>query len=136
MQLNDFLQSRQQISVTTGNVGAIHDNKPTEADSSRLNENGESFADILAKANDGVQFSGHAMRRIESRHIDVIANSKLERLNRGVELAASKGSNDALVLVDSTAFVVSVKNNKVITTMAGADLQGSVFTNIDSTIIM
>jgi flagellar operon protein len=65
-----------------------------------------------------------------------MASAKLERLNKGVELAASKGSNDALVLVDSTAFVVSVKNNKVITTMSGADLAGSIFTNIDSTIIM
>jgi len=53
-----------------------------------------------------------------------------------VELAAKKGSNDALVLVDSTAFVVSVKNNKVITALSGADLTGSVFTNIDSAIIM
>ncbi len=30
------------------------------------------------------------------------------------ELAEQKGSNDALVIVDSNAFLVSVKNNKVI----------------------
>jgi flagellar operon protein len=103
-----------------------------------VNENGESFADILAKSKNGVEFSGHAMRRIESRSIDITQDSKLDRLNRGVELAAQKGSSDALVLVDSMAFVVSVKNNKVITTMDTGALAGSgnVFTNIDSTIII
>ncbi|MCL1831794.1 MAG: hypothetical protein FWG45_02650 [Oscillospiraceae bacterium] len=134
MTLNDFLQNRQHINITTGSpsigAGLPETNEP------KVNENGESFAEILSKKTAGVAFSGHAMRRIESRSIDITANAKLERLNRGVELAASKGSSDALVLVDSTAFVVSVKNNKVITTMSGADLAGSIFTNIDSTIIM
>jgi flagellar operon protein len=130
MPLNEFLQNRQHINVTTGSPHIADRREPP-----KLTENGESFADILARSK-GVEFSGHAMRRIESRSIDIIADAKLERLNKGVELAASKGSNDALVLIDSTAFVVSVKNNKVITTMSGADLTGSVFTNIDSTIIM
>jgi flagellar operon protein len=131
MTLNEFLQNRQHINITTGSPG-VHEHKSEQP---KLTESGESFAEILGK-HKGVQFSGHAMRRLESRSIDIVADAKLERLNRGVELAASKGSSDALVLVDSTAFVVSVKNNKVITTMSGADLAGSVFTNIDSTIII
>jgi flagellar operon protein len=131
MSLNDFLQNRNHINITTGQPG-LHESPKSEP---KLTDTGESFAEILAKAS-GVQFSGHAMRRLESRSIDITADAKLERLNKGVELAASKGSNDALVLIDSTAFVVSVKNNKVITTMSGTDLTGSVFTNIDSTIIM
>ncbi|MCL2070731.1 MAG: hypothetical protein FWH07_00660 [Oscillospiraceae bacterium] len=134
MLLNDFLKmNNRQINVSTGQVGTHDTVTKTQP---AVNENGESFADILAKSKSGVEFSGHAMRRIESRSIDITQNSKLDRLNRGVELAARKGSSDALVLVDSTAFVVSVKNNKVITTMNGADLQGNVFTNIDSTIII
>jgi len=61
---------------------------------------------------------------------------KLERLNKGVELAQQKGSEETLVLVDSTAFVVSVKNNRVITMLSNDDLKGNVFTNIDSTVII
>lgn len=134
MLLNDFLKmNNRQISVTTGQVGSIPDNHVAEP---QRNSNGESFAEILAKNKSGVEFSGHAMRRIESRSIDITENSKLDRLNKGVELAAQKGSSDALVLVDSMAFVVSVKNNKVITTMDTSGLVGNVFTNIDSTIII
>ena len=139
MLLSDFLKmndlNRRQINVSTGQaqLGAIHEGSG-KGKHTPTNENGETFAEILAK--NKVEFSGHAVKRIESRSIDIIENSKLERLNRGVELAAQKGSSDALVLVDSTAFVVSVKNNRVITTMNGNDLHGNVFTNIDSTIII
>jgi flagellar operon protein len=132
MLLNDFLKTQNvPVSISTGQPG-LPVNTPAEP---QRNENGESFAEVLAKKG-GVEFSGHAMRRIESRNIVLTENQKLDRLNKGVELAAQKGSSDALVLVDSTAFIVSVTNNKVITTMTGADLAGSIFTNIDSTIIM
>lgn len=97
------------------------------------------FAKELAKQvdkSDKVQFSKHAIERIDSRGIDINGNNVLERLNRGVELASEKGSNETLIIVDSTAFVVNVKNNKVITTMGKQDMQENVFTNIDSTVIM
>ncbi len=84
----------------------------------------------------GINFSRHAVDRINSRNIDMLSSDKLERLSKGVELAESKGSDDALVIVDSTAFVVSIRNNKVITAVNAGEMQGSVFTNIDSTVIM
>lgn len=84
----------------------------------------------------GVNFSRHAVDRINSRQIDVLSSDKLARLSRGVELAESKGSDDALVIVDKTAFVVSVRSNKVITAVNAEDMQGNVFTNIDSTVII
>ena len=84
----------------------------------------------------GINFSRHAVERINARNIDVYSDDRLSRLTKGVELAESKGSDDTLVIVDSTAFVVSVKNNKVITAVNAKDLQGNVFTNIDSTVIM
>ena len=94
------------------------------------------ITEIPYAADGGVEFSAHAMRRVTSRNIDIHGGDLLSRLNRGVELAASKGSNDALVLVDNAAFVVSVRNNKVITTMSGEDMRGAAFTGIDSTVIM
>lgn len=90
----------------------------------------------IQQNNNGAQFSKHAIERINSREIDVLNGDKLERLNKGIEIAQSKGSNETLVIVDSTAFVVNVKNNKVITTMAKQDMVGNIFTNIDSTVIM
>ena len=49
--------------------------------------------------------------------------------------AAEKGSRDSVVFVDNTAFVVSVKNNTVITAMDRSHLREHVFTNIDSAVI-
>jgi len=40
-----------------------------------------------------------------------------------------------LVLLDSTALVVSVKDNTVVTVADKEQLKGNVFTNIDSAII-
>lgn len=84
----------------------------------------------------GINFSRHAVDRINQRQIDVYSSDRLSRLSKGVELAESKGSDDALVIVDATAFLVSVKNNKVITAVNAEDMQGNVFTNIDSTVII
>ena len=84
----------------------------------------------------GVVFSKHALERISERRIDIENGDTLERLNKAVELAGEKGSNDALVMIGSNAFIVSIKNNKVITTLSADDMQGNIFTNIDSTVIM
>ena len=44
--------------------------------------------------------------------------------------------DDTLIIVDSTAFIVSVKNGTVITTLGGNDLRGSAITNINGTVIV
>lgn len=135
MLLSDYLKMRNQISVSTGT--GVSSNAAESAPT--VNSEGNTFAEELKQqleANGGVQFSNHAIKRIESRNITIEANDTLERLNKGIEIAAEKGSSDSLILVDSTAFLVSVKNNKVITTMSQDDMKGNIFTNIDSTVIM
>lgn len=131
MLISEYLALRNQISVTTGNPSVNLPEQQTE---------GESFEEALrSKINErqqGVEFSKHAIQRLEERSIDLEAGNTLERLNKGVEIAADKGSSETLILVDTTAFVVSVKNNKVITTLSNEDLTGNIFTNIDSTVIM
>ena len=131
MLISEYLAQRSAIGgVTTGNI------------SPQINTPEKNAENSFAKALDSeirkreVDFSAHAIRRMESRQIDVVENDKIERLNRGVEIAAEKGSEESLILVDSTAFVVSVKNNKVITTVSADDLKGNIFTNIDSTVII
>lgn len=133
MLISEYLQMRN-ISVTTGTVG-----QGLPPQQQKVNPKDSPFAKELQsqlEKNKGVEFSRHALERISDRNIDMSEGNKLERLNKAVEAAQQKGSNDALVLVDTTAFLVSVKNNKVITTMTAEDMQGNVFTNIDSTVIM
>lgn len=133
MLISEYLALRNQISVTTGTANTT----PVALEQPQSTE---SFAEALKQKiqenGQGVEFSKHAMQRMSERSIDLTEGDMLERLNKGVEIAADKGSSETLVLVDTNAFVVSVKNNKVITTISKEELQGNIFTNIDSTVIM
>ncbi len=59
----------------------------------------------------------------------------LSRLHEGVGRAAGKGSRDSVVLVDGTAFVVSVANRTVLTAVDQQHMREHVFTNIDSAVL-
>lgn len=90
------------------------------------------FAEVLS---DRLKLSGHAQTRLESRNIE-LGRDGWERVMRGVEKAAEKGARESLVLVDSVALVISVKNRTVITAVDKANLQDNVFTNIDSAVVV
>ncbi len=84
-----------------------------------------------------LKVSNHAQTRLESRNIQ-LDKSDWDRVLRGIEKAAEKGSKESLMLVDDkeVALVVSVKNRTVITAMDKENLRENVFTNIDSAVIV
>ena len=101
------------------------------------------FADVLKGVQSGseaaheatqLRFSRHALQRVQRRGVALDA-STLGRLNEGVGRAASKGSRASVVLVDDTAFVVSVTNKTVLTAVPQEHMKEQVFTNIDSAVI-
>jgi flagellar operon protein len=109
----------------------------TAADDARRSAStGRSFAQELSQADGSkqLQFSKHALARAERRGIE-LSPATMDRLSQGVQRAASKGSRDSLVLVDGTAFVVSVSNRTVITAVGSEHMKDNVFTNIDSAVI-
>lgn len=138
MLISEYLQMRN-ISVTTGQTAfpqsTVNGNVQNPENSGFAKEL-QSQLEQKRIGQQGVEFSRHAMDRISERQIDLESDNTLERLNRAVELAGEKGSSDALIMIDSNAFIVSIKNNKVITTLSASDMQGNIFTNIDSTVIM
>ncbi len=97
------------------------------------------FHDIFQKTLETVQqpikFSTHAAKRMQERGIH-ISESDMKKLEGAIDNAASKGSKDALVLMNQVAYVVSVNNKTVITAMDGKSTKENVFTNIDSAIIL
>ncbi|HEX8753136.1 MAG TPA: TIGR02530 family flagellar biosynthesis protein [Solirubrobacterales bacterium] len=95
---------------------------------------GPSFAEALQQSTGGVQFSKHALERLQRRNIGA-NTATIRRLERGVDMAARKNARDAVVMVDNTAFVVSVKNRTVITAIDAAQMRDHVFTNIDSAVV-
>ncbi len=127
-------------SIVTGNprIGATSAPVSSPADSQ---QDESAFGSLLSQAlqnmdgSSSVTFSKHAAARMEQRSIN-LSPTGLERLNKGVELARSKGLDDALILMDKNAFVVSARNKTVITAVNGNELAGNVFTNIDGTVII
>ena len=95
---------------------------------------GPQFADVLRERTEGVQFSGHALQRVQRRGIEV-GEATLSRLTEGVDRAAGKGARESVIFVDGTAFVVSVRNRTVITAVDSDHMKDHVFTNIDSAVI-
>jgi flagellar operon protein len=92
------------------------------------------FAQLLDARRIGVQFSNHAVQRLQRRGINVEPGT-LQRLDDAVGRAEGKGARDAVVFVDGTAFVVSVRNKTVITAVDRDHMRDHVFTNIDSAVI-
>jgi flagellar operon protein len=81
-----------------------------------------------------IKFSRHAEDRMAARGI-VLNREELARLDKAMALADQKGARDSLILLNSTALVVSIRNSTVITVVDKENLHGNIFTNIDSAVI-
>lgn len=96
------------------------------------------FDDLLhtkIKEQEDITFSQHAQERIRFRNIPMTVN-EVERLKQGVNEVARKGGKESLVLMDRSAFLVSISNRTVITAIGEQQLKNNVFTNIDSAVII
>jgi len=100
-------------------------------------ESGLSFKEVLRQQlpEAGVKFSSHCLKRLEQNNIQV-SPQQLDKLNNAVDKAESKGSRESCIVMDDMAFIVSVNNRTVITVVNGPRMKDSVFTNIDSAVIV
>lgn len=120
------------VTGTPGIAGRIPQTKDAQQ------QTGTSFQDLLKQQLDKsstVSFSKHAVKRAAEHNIE-LSEEKLERLNRGVQLASEKNLDDTLILVGSAAFLVNIRNNTVITAVDSSDMKGNVFTNIDGAVVV
>lgn len=104
----------------------------------RKKPGGKSFDEVLKEriaSQEGLKFSAHATTRIRQSNVNLSAH-ELSRLDSGVQKIAEKGGRDSLILLDDMAYVVSVKNNTVVTAVDKQRATDNVFTNIDSVIIV
>jgi len=83
----------------------------------------------------GVKFSQHAQDRLRARGI-TMNEAQIGLLNSAVNNVAQKGGKESLIMMGDAAFVVSVKNRTVVTAMDRSQMQGNVFTNIDSAVVI
>ena len=91
----------------------------------KASTNGPTFDQLLHNRldqQDGVKFSRHASQRMQSRGI-VFSPTQMQRLESAVSAVNAKGGRESLVMLDSTALVVSVKNETVVTVVDRAQLK-------------
>ena len=131
--MDQFLYNKRlQSPICTGNPWEI------QKQGQQAKEPDTSFKEMLEqKINEEsrLSFSRHAVNRVMERNVDV-SSENLERLNEGVRLAEEKGLKEPLILVDSTAYVVNIRNNKVVTVVSDDSLKVAIFTNIDGTVMI
>lgn len=136
--MDDFLiRNRMNLPITTGGATAA---QRTGQDTQKTQQTAQpSFRQTLEQMAGGkvkeISFSKHAAGRIQQREIDLSAEG-LEKLTQGMEIARDKGIQDALILMDGSAFIVSAKNSTVITALNSSELKQKVITNIDGTVIL
>lgn len=82
-----------------------------------------------------LRFSAHAMQRISDRNIQLSAADHA-RLAKSTDAASAKGSREALLLMDRLALIVGVPNRTVITVIEPDAGENTVFTNIDSVVVV
>ena len=97
-----------------------------------------SFKDTLnnqINKTNGFTISNHAAERLKSRNINL--NEKdMENINSAINRAENKGCKESVLLYKDTVFITSIKNRTVITALDKNSSDNSVFTNIDSMVIV
>ncbi len=102
-----------------------------------ISTNKKDFNQILNRIqkNNGLKFSKHAIQRLDNRDIQ-LSDVQISKINNAVNKAENKGVKEALILMGDTAFIASVKNKTIITTVTSGQLKDNVFTNIDGAVII
>jgi flagellar operon protein len=93
---------------------------------------GPSFTETLENVQ-GVRFSNHAKKRLESRAIN-LNSENVVRLSDAIDKAEKRGGRSSLVMVDDLAFIVNVHDRMVITALDAQQRGEGVFTQIDSVV--
>lgn len=101
-----------------------------------VNKNSPDFQkmlqDALIRDND-IKISAHAKARMDERDIK-LSTEEMKILQDAMSFLEEKGSKESLMLYKDHAFIASIKNKTIITSMKSDELD--IVTNIDSVIII
>jgi flagellar operon protein len=113
------------------------DSKKTEKTNSLRPGEKSEFNEHLERQqiSEEINFSGHAIKRLQERNIDLDGGEYL-KIKEAMGKLRTKGGHDSLVITQKAAYVVDVDKNTVVTAVDKNNMNENVFTKIDSTIFM
>ncbi len=91
----------------------------------------EDFKELLQ---DKIKLSKHAEERLNSNRV-ILGGREAEKLFNAVKKAEEKGAHCALILTDETAYIVDVREKKIVTIISRGRMRENVFTNIDTVVL-
>ncbi len=92
-------------------------------------------APALPQKENGIQFSTHALRRLQERNL-AFDKEEYSKLQTALDKLKTKGGQDSLVITGKAAYIVDVPKNTIVTAIDKESMSENVFTKIDSTILM
>lgn len=91
------------------------------------------FDESLQKQDNKLNISAHAQQRMRERNIK-LEESDMNVLKDAISDLEKRGAKESLMLYKDMAFIASIRNRTIITTMNNNEM--NIVTNIDSTIIV
>ena len=91
------------------------------------------FDESLQKQDNKLNISAHARQRMRERNIK-LEESDMNVLKDAISDLEKRGARESLMLYKDMAFIASIRNRTIITTMNNNEM--NIVTNIDSTIIV
>lgn len=129
------IEKLSQIKILNGTDSIKTGQAKKSKNSQSLDFKSELSSEIKAGSVEPLKFSKHAMDRISSRGIS-LTESEISSLSAALSKADDKGIRDSLVMLNDTAFIVSVRNKTVITAIDKENFKQKVITNIDGVVIL
>ena len=117
--------------INNGYFGSVSVNTDIQQRNDNHKRKTEIDFEELLNSEKKLKFSSHAQKRMESRNITINAD-EMRKIEDGVAKLRNKGCQDSVILSNERAYVISIKNNTVVTIVDEASLRDNVFTNIDS----
>lgn len=124
------------VTKTPSQKKVDHSNRlPKEGQISEFKELLDSKISNEKPLHGGINLSTHAQKRLEERKID-FNGEEYTKVKDAMTKLKAKGSQNSLVVSDKAAYIVDVRNNKIITAVDKGSMSENVFTKIDSTVFI
>jgi flagellar operon protein len=114
-----------------GSVGKTYQ-KPRGANK-KGNQDFQRILNESLQKDTGLKISGHAKERMEERNI-TLSPKDLGKLETAMDSLEKKGAKESLMIYKDYAFIASVRNRTIITSMDQSE--ADVITNIDSAMMI